>query len=162
MVWFHGGGFYNGSSIEGVAYDGKNLSEYGDVVVVTVNHRLNVLGYMDLSDYGEDYQYSGNCGTADLVASLKWVKENIANFGGDPDNVTIFGQSGGGCKVLNMFATSEAEGLFDQAVVQSGGEGHIDQDIAKKVTAKTLEILGISDNEVEQLKDCLLYTSRCV
>ena len=102
---------------------------------------------------GQDYQYSGNCGTADLVASLKWVKENIANFGGDPDNVTIFGQSGGGCKVLNMFATSEAEGLFDQAVVQSGGEGHIDQDIAKKVTAKTLEILGISDNEVEQLKE---------
>lgn len=153
MVWFHGGGFYNGSSIEGVAYDGKNLSDFGDVVVVTVNHRLNALGYMDLSDYGEDYQYSGNCGTADLVASLKWVKENIANFGGDPDNVTIFGQSGGGCKVLNMFATSEAEGLFNQAVVQSGGEGHIDQDTAKKVTAKTLEILGISDNEVEQLKE---------
>ena len=153
MVWFHGGGYYNGSSIEGVAYDGKNLSDFGDVVVVTVNHRLNVLGYMDLSDYGEDYQYSGNCGTADLVASLKWVKENIANFGGDPDNVTIFGQSGGGGKVLNMFATSEAEGLFNQAVVQSGGESHIDQDTAKKVTAKTLEILGISDNEVEQLKE---------
>ncbi len=80
MVWFHGGGFYNGSSIEGVAYDGKNLSDFGDVVVVTVNHRLNALGYMDLSDYGGYHQYSGNCGTADLVASLKWVKENIANF----------------------------------------------------------------------------------
>ena len=153
MVWFHGGGFTNGSSIEGVAYDGKNLSEYGDVVVVTVNHRLNVLGYMDLSDYGEDYKYSGNCGTADIVASLKWVKENIANFGGDPDNVTIFGQSGGGCKVLNMFATSEAEGLFDQAIVQSGGEGHIDQDTAKKVAAKTLEILGISADQIDQIKD---------
>ena len=153
MVWFHGGGYYNGSSIEGVAYDGKNLSEYGDVVVVTVNHRLNALGYMDLSDYGEDYKYSGNCGTADLIASLKWVKENIANFGGDPDNVTIFGQSGGGGKVLNMFAASEAEGLFNQAVVQSGAESHIDQETAKKVTAKTLEILGISDNQVEQLKE---------
>ena len=153
MVWFHGGGFTNGSSIEGVAYDGKNLSEYGDVVVVTVNHRLNVLGYMDLSDYGEDYKYSGNCGTADIVASLKWVKENIANFGGDPDNVTIFGQSGGGCKVLNMFAASEAEGLFDQAIVQSGGEGHIDQDTAKKVAAKTLEILGISADQIDQIKD---------
>ena len=80
MVWFHGGGYTNGSSIEGIAYDGKNLSEYGDVVVVTVNHRLNVLGYLDVSDYGEDYQYSGNCGVADLVASLKWVKENIANL----------------------------------------------------------------------------------
>ncbi len=153
MVWFHGGGFTIGSSIEGVAYDGKNLSEYGDVVVVTVNHRLNVLGYMDLSDYGEDYKYSGNCGTADIVASLKWVKENIANFGGDPDNVTIFGQSGGGCKVLNMFAASEAEGLFDQAIVQSGGEGHIDQDTAKKVAAKTLEILGISADQIDQIKD---------
>ena len=75
--WIH-----NGSSIEGVAYDGKNLSEYGDVVVVTVNHRLNVLGYLDVSEYGEDYQYSGNCGTADMIASLQWVKENIANFGG--------------------------------------------------------------------------------
>ena len=153
MVWFHGGGYYNGSSIEGVAYDGKNLSEYGDVVVVTVNHRLNALGYMDLSDYGEDYKYSGNCGTADLIASLKWVKENIANFGGDPDNVTIFGQSGGGGKVLNMFAAPEAEGLFNQAVVQSGAESHIDQETAKKVTAKTLEILGISDNQIEQLKE---------
>ena len=81
------------SSNPRVAYDGKNLSEYGDVVVVTVNHRLNVLGYLDVSEYGEDYQYSGNCGTADMIASLKWVKENIANFGGDPDNVTIFGQS---------------------------------------------------------------------
>ena len=87
---------------------------------------------MDLSDYGEDYKYSGNCGTADLIASLKWVKENIANFGGDPDNVTIFGQSGGGGKVLNMFAASEAEGLFNQAVVQSGAESHIDQETAKK------------------------------
>ncbi len=114
----------------------RNLSEYGDVVVVTVNHRLNALGYLDLSDYGEDYQYSGNCGTADLVASLKWVKENIANFGGDPDNVTIFGQSGGGCKVLNMFATSEAEGLFNQAIVQSGSERYIEKDTAKKITEK--------------------------
>ena len=153
MVWFHGGGYTNGSSIEGIAYDGKNLSEYGDVVVVTVNHRLNVLGYLDVSEYGEDYQYSGNCGVADLVASLKWVKENIANFGGDPDNVTIFGQSGGGGKIISMLATPEAEGLFNQAIVQSGSERYIEQDTAKKITAKTLEILGISDNQIEQLKE---------
>ena len=125
MVWFHGGGYTNGSSIEGIAYDGKNLSEYGDVVVVTVNHRLNVLGYLDVSEYGEDYQYSGNCGTADMIASLKWVKENIANFGGDPDNVTIFGQSGGGGKVISMLASPEAEGLFNLAFVQSGSERYI-------------------------------------
>ena len=77
MVWFHGGGYTNWFSIEGVAYDGKNLSEYGDVVVVTVNHRLNALGYLDVSEYGEDYQYSGNCGSVDMIASLKWVKETL-------------------------------------------------------------------------------------
>ena len=123
------------------------------MVIVSVNHRLNVFGYFDLSAYGDKYKYSANVGLMDIVDSLKWIQDNIEAFGGDPENVTLFGQSGGGCKVLNMFATSEAEGLFDQAVVQSGGEGHIDQDIAKKVTAKTLEILGISDNEVEQLKE---------
>ncbi|MFR3947377.1 MAG: carboxylesterase family protein [Ruminococcus sp.] len=153
MVWFHGGGYTNGSSIEGIAYDGKNLSDFGDVVVVTVNHRLNVLGYLDVSEYGEDYQYSGNCGVADLVASLKWVKENIANFGGDPDNVTIFGQSGGGGKIISMLATPEAEGLFNQAIVQSGSERYIEKDTAKKITEKTLEILGITDNQIEQLKE---------
>ncbi|MGD8897687.1 MAG: carboxylesterase family protein, partial [Acidobacteriota bacterium] len=95
MVWLHGGGFTNGSSIEMDAYDGENLSRKGDVVVVSLNHRLNVLGYLDLSAYGEKYKYSGNVGVADLVAALRWVHDNIAEFGGDPDNVTVFGQSGG-------------------------------------------------------------------
>ena len=89
MVWLHGGGFWDGSSIEHVAYDGENLSRFGDVVVVTVNHRLNILGYLDLSPYGEKYWNSGNAGNADLVASLQWVHDNIAQFGGDPENVTI-------------------------------------------------------------------------
>lgn len=153
MVWFHGGGFTNGSAIEGVAYDGKNLSEYGDVVVVTVNHRLNVLGYLDLSKYGEEYKYSGNAGTADLVASLEWVQDNIANFGGDPENVTIFGQSGGGRKVLSMMMTPEAEGLFDRAVVQSTNTSYQSQEAAQLVAAYTLENLGLTEDQVEELKD---------
>ncbi len=153
MVWFHGGGFTNGSAIEGVAYDGKNLSEYGDVVVVTVNHRLNVLGYLDLSEYGEEYKYSGNAGTADLVASLKWVQENIANFGGDPENVTIFGQSGGGRKVLSMMMTPEAEGLFDRAVVQSTNTSYQSQEAAQLVAAYTLENLGLTEAQVAKLKE---------
>lgn len=153
MVWFHGGGFTNGSAIEGVAYDGKNLSEYGDVVVVTVNHRLNVLGYLDLSQYGEEYRYSGNAGTADLVASLKWVQENIANFGGDPENVTIFGQSGGGRKVLSMMMTPEAEGLFDRAVVQSTNTSYQSQEAAQLVAAYTLEILGLTEDQVAELEN---------
>lgn len=120
LVWFHGGGFSTGSGIEHFAYDGENMSRFGDVVVVTLNHRLNVLGYLDLSAYGEEYRYSANVGNADLVAALQWVKRNIASFGGDPDNVTIFGQSGGGGKVASMLQTPSADGLFHRAVIQSG------------------------------------------
>lgn len=120
MVWFHGGGYSNGSSIEQVAYEGDALAAYGDVVVVTVNHRLNILGYFDLSSFGEKYANSGNAGIADLVASLQWVHDNIAAFGGDPDNVTIFGQSGGGDKVQSMMQTPAAAGLFHKAIIMSG------------------------------------------
>ena len=98
MVWLHGGGFSAGSAIEHVAYEGDRLCEFGDVVVVSVNHRLNLLGYLDLSAFGEKYANSGNAGNADLVAALEWIRQNIAAFGGDPDNVTLFGQSGGGEK----------------------------------------------------------------
>jgi len=91
-----------------------------DVVVVTLNHRLNVLGYLDLSAYGEEYKYSGNAGTADIVEALRWIQKNIKAFGGDPDNVTIFGQSGGGGKVAALLQTPSANGLFHKAVIQSG------------------------------------------
>ena len=94
MVWLHGGGFSAGSSIEHVAYEGDHLSEFGDVVVVSVNHRLNILGYLDLSPFSEKYKNSANAGNADMVAALQWIHDNIANFGGDPENVTIFGSSG--------------------------------------------------------------------
>lgn len=120
MVWFHGGGFNYGSG-SWPAYDGHNLAKNHDIVVVTVNHRLNAFGYLNLAEIGgEKYAQSGNAGQLDLVASLEWVRDNIANFGGDSTNVTIFGQSGGGAKVCNLMAMPSAKGLFHKAIVQSG------------------------------------------
>lgn len=120
MVWLHGGGFFAGSSIEQVAYEGENLSKYGDVVVVSINHRLNILGYLDLSPFGAEYENSANAGTADMVAALQWIHDNISAFGGDPENVTLFGQSGGGMKVWTLMQTPAADGLFHKGIVQSG------------------------------------------
>ena len=120
MVWLHGGGYSAGSSIEQLCYDGAAMATRGDVVVVTINHRLNILGYLDLAPFGEKYANSGNCGHADMVAALAWVKENIAAFGGDPDNVTIFGQSGGGMKVTDLCQIPAADDLFRRGIVISG------------------------------------------
>lgn len=154
MVWFHGGGFAAGSSIEQVAYDGENLSRFGDVVVVTVNHRLNILGYLDLSPYGEKYWNSGNVGNADLVASLQWVQDNIAAFGGDPNNVTIFGQSGGGGKVSSLMQTPAANGLFHKGIIMSGiynGTLCPNRDSRPLIQAM-LQELGLTEKDVEQLE----------
>ena len=150
MVYYHGGGFNNGSSIEGAAQEGANLSSFGDVVVVTVNHRLNVLGFLDLSDFGPEYENSINLGVDDLVASLKWVKENIAAFGGDPDCVTIFGQSGGGRKVMSLLRAPEAKGLFHRAIVESTSLYKADKETAACIRKHLMENLGVTD--VEGLK----------
>lgn len=120
LVWLHGGAYTMGSAIEQEAYDGAQLCAFGDAVVVSVNHRLNILGFLDLSDFGEEYALSGTLGLADLVAALEWVRDNIAAFGGDAGNVTIFGQSGGGMKVTGLMQISAADGLFHKAVVMSG------------------------------------------
>ena len=120
MVWLHGGGFFAGSSIEQIAYEGENMCKLGQVVVVSVNHRLNVLGYCDLSPFGEEYANSGNAGTDDLVAALKWLHDNVEKFGGDPENVTIFGQSGGGAKVTTLLQTPAADGLYAKGINMSG------------------------------------------
>ena len=159
MVWMHGGQFTNGSSMESYGYDGKNLSEYGDVVVVSLNHRLNIIGTLDLSAYSPDYAQSRYTGTADLVAALQWVHDNIGNFGGDAGNVTIFGQSGGGSKVARMMHTPAAKGLFHKAVCQSGGgEVMTDQDPAKnirttqRIAAVTLANLNLSGDQIDKLK----------
>ena len=158
LVWFHGGGFAAGSSIEQQAYDGENMSKYGDVVVVTVNHRLNILGYMDLSPFGEKYWNSGNVGNADMVASLQWVHDNISSFGGDPENVTIFGQSGGGMKVTSLMQTEAADGLFHKGVVQSGvvDRGAFNFEVkgdSTEIINKVLADLGFAADDVEKLVD---------
>lgn len=120
MVWFHGGGYAYGSG-NWPAYNGRNLAEKGDVVVVTVNHRLNAFGYLNLAEaFGPEFAASGNVGNLDLVRSLEWVRDNIAAFGGDPGNVTIMGESGGGSKVSHLMAMPLANGLFHKAIVQSG------------------------------------------
>lgn len=113
--------FFNGNAIEQDGYGGENLSRYGDVVVCSVNHRLNVFGFTDLSKVGGNkYRDSGNVGILDLIAALKWVNHNIKNFGGDPTNVTIMGQSGGGSKVSIIATMPAAKGLVHKAVALSG------------------------------------------
>jgi len=134
MVWFHGGGFTAGSYVELPSYDGENISRKGDVVLVSVNHRLNVLGFLDLSAYGDKYKSSPNAGLLDLVAALQWIKQNVAQFGGDPGNVTIFGQSGGGGKVTSLMNAPSAKGLFHKAIVESGSylSGFTEPSISKE------------------------------
>lgn len=116
LVWMHGGGFTNGNAIEQDGYHGENLSKYGDVVFCSLNHRLGPIGYSDLSALGDKYKDSGNVGMLDIIAALEWVQNNIASFGGDPSNVTIMGQSGGGSKVCTVAAMSAAKGLIHKAV----------------------------------------------
>jgi para-nitrobenzyl esterase len=137
MVWFHGGGFTSGSGSY-TMYDGANMARKHDVVTVTVNHRLNSFGFLYLADSGGRFAEASNVGVLDLVAALEWVRDNIANFGGDPNNVTIFGQSGGAGKVSTLLAMPPAKGLFHRAIVQSGANlrGVSPADAAK--TAQTL------------------------
>jgi para-nitrobenzyl esterase len=158
MFWMHGGGFTNGSSMESYAYDGKNLSEFGDVVVVSVNHRLNIIGTLDLSAYGAQYENSRYTGMADLVAALQWVQQNIAQFGGDPGNVTIFGQSGGGSKVTRLMHMPAAKGLFHKGIAESGGSLNyrtVEPATAIKrqqaIAEATLKQLGLG-SDVDKLK----------
>jgi len=153
MVWLHGGGFVAGSSQELKAYDGERLSRRGDVVVVSVNHRLGILGFLNLESYdGMKYENSANAGMLDLVAALEWVRDNIANFGGDPDNVTIFGQSGGGGKVGTLMAMPQAKGLFHRAIIQSGSMLRVaTREDSERLAAATLAELGISRPQIEQL-----------
>ena len=120
FLWIHGGGYASGSAIFLPAQEGRALAEKGDIVVVTVNHRLNILGYLDLTGLGGKYAESVNLGMQDLVKALEWVHNNIASFGGDPGCVTIGGQSGGGGKTSTLMAMPSAKGLFHRAIVQSG------------------------------------------
>jgi para-nitrobenzyl esterase len=153
MVWFHGGGFNYGSG-SWPAYDGHNLASRHDVVVVTVNHRLNAFGYLYLGEVaGEAYATSGNAGQQDLIAVLEWVRDNIAEFGGDAGNVTIFGQSGGGGKVSALLAMPAAKGLFHRAIIESGpGIRGVPKENATGVTKAVLSELGIAPGDIKSLQ----------
>jgi para-nitrobenzyl esterase len=153
MIWLHGGGFVSGSSQEHRSYDGERLSRRGDVVVVSLNHRLGPLGYLNLTAYGEQYASSAHLGMLDIIAALEWVRDNIANFGGDPGNVTIFGQSGGGGKVGNVMAMPTAQGLFHRAIVQSGSFLRaVTPDRSAILTQAMLDELNLSPSQVDQLQ----------
>ncbi len=145
MVWLHGGAFSYGTG-NGERTRGSRLCKRGDFVVVCVNHRLNILGFLDLSSVaGPEYATSGNAGMLDIVAALEWVRDNISAFGGDPDCVTIFGESGGGGKVCTLMAMPAAQGLFHRAIVQSGAVVlHRSRDRAAKLTDAVLRELAIT------------------
>lgn len=155
MVWYHGGGYTNGNGIEQDGYMGENLSRKGDVVFVSINHRLGPIGFTDLSGVGDEkYKHSGNVGALDMVAALEWVKENITNFGGDPDNVTIMGQSGGGAKVCTLAAMPAAQGLVHKVVPLSGSSiKAMDQEMSQKLGAYVLKEAGLKSNEIDKLQD---------
>ncbi|GHU22461.1 para-nitrobenzyl esterase [Spirochaetia bacterium] len=152
MIFIHGGSFNNGSAQEAVAYEGGNLAQFGDVVVITVNHRLNVLGYLNLSSFGDKYKDSANLGQYDLLAALQWVKDNIANFGGDPSNVTIFGQSGGCRKVQSLMHMPEAQGYFSKAIGHSSIYNPISQAQADRIAQLTVQNLGLTAATLDQIK----------
>jgi para-nitrobenzyl esterase len=153
MVWIHGGGFNYGSGGWPI-YDGANLARRGDVVLITVNHRLNAFGYLDLSHIGgPEYAQSGNAGMLDLVLMLEWVRDNAAAFGGDPGNVTIMGESGGGYKVSILCAMPGAKGLFHKAIIQSGPCVEVNTpDQSREAAEAVLAALGIKPDNLEALQ----------
>jgi para-nitrobenzyl esterase len=152
VVWLHGGGFTNGNAIEQDGYHGENLSRLGDIVFCSINHRLGPFGYSHLKAAG-GHPHSGNVGNLDMVAALEWVKNNIANFGGDPNNVTIIGQSGGGAKVTSLMNMPAAKGLFHKAVALSGTSlTGVNKEYAEKLGLKVMEEAGLKPGEIEKLQ----------
>jgi para-nitrobenzyl esterase len=152
LFWCHGGGFTGGSSLGSISYEFANLAEHGDVVVVSSNHRLGSLGYLDLTTYGERFAESANLGMLDIVDALKWVGTNISNFGGDPAKVMILGHSGGGAKVATLLAMPEANGLFNRAVIQSPGPLPLATREESAVrTATFLKLVDVSPSNIDAL-----------
>ena len=154
LVYFHGGGFTFGSAYELPSQEGAQLARHHDAVSVTVNHRLNLLGFLDMSEIGGPaYADSVNVGMTDLVASLRWIRENIANFGGDPDAVMIYGQSGGGSKVTCLMGMPSAAGLFQRASAQSGGGGNIPgMEQSRELARQLMKELGLRPNDLASLQ----------
>jgi len=154
MFWCHGGGFASGSGSWSET-DGGNLARRGDVVVVSINHRLNVLGFSYLAEFGgPDFAQSGDVGMLDIVHALKWVRQNIEHFGGDPNTVTIFGQSGGGRKVGTLLAMPAAKGLFHRAIIESGPTiSLVEQNQGTRVASELLAKLGLNKSQVRELQN---------
>jgi para-nitrobenzyl esterase len=154
MVWLHGGAFVLGAGNEFGFYDGASLARRGDVVVVSVNHRLGILGYLYLAELDPvRCATSGNAGMLDLIAALRWVRDNIERFGGDPGCVTIFGESGGGEKVSTLLAMPDAQGLFHRAVIQSGpGLRGVLSERASEVTREELALLHLDASRLDELQ----------
>src|SRR5262245_58110973 len=147
MFYIHGGGFTFGSAYELASQDGAQMARHHDIVSVTVNHRLNILGFLDLSEFGGPaYADSANVGMTDLVAALQWVRDNIANFGGDPGRVMIYGQSGGGSKVTTLLGMPSAKGLIHRASAQSGGGGNPPgAEQSRELSRRIIAELGVKD-----------------
>jgi para-nitrobenzyl esterase len=153
MVWLHGGGFAGGAG-SAHSFDGNYLARSGDVVVVAVNHRLNVFGYLYLGGVaGEKYADSGNAGMLDIVAALQWTHDNIAHFGGDPGNVTLFGQSGGGAKVSTLLGMPATKGLIHKGIIESGSAlKGVSRENANKTAERLLAKLNLQANQVDELQ----------
>ncbi len=154
LFWIHGGGFVNGNAIEQDGYNGENLARFGDVVFCSINHRLGPLGFCNLAGVGgEKFASSGNVGMLDIVAALEWVRDNIANFGGDAENVTIMGQSGGGAKVCILTAMPSAKGLFHKAVVLSGAARKSgDKTYSEHLGAAVIKEAGLASDDLPKLQ----------
>jgi len=150
MVWFHGGGNIAGAA-EANWHDGYNLAKNQDVVLVSVGHRLGIFGYMYLGAFNEKYKNSANVGHQDMAMALKWINENIEEFGGDPGNVTLFGQSGGGGKVMDLMTMPAAKGYVHKAIIQSGGSGYASVEAGVESARDLLNFMGISEDNVEEL-----------
>lgn len=170
LVWMHGGGYAGGSNEELKSYDGERLSRRGDIIVVGLNHRLNILGFLNLEKYGEQYKNSQNVSQLDLVSGLQWIKKNIANFGGDPDAVTIFGQSGGGGKVTYLMGMPSAKGLFRAVAMESASqprpftqeqsEAYSDRILAQLGVKSTADVSKLHQMPYAQLLEGMLAATR--
>lgn len=157
VVFFHGGGLTNGASSELSYYTGEYFAEKENMVFVSVNHRLNVLGYLDMSQYGEQYSSSAIAGEEDCAEALRWVHNNIDKFGGDPSNVTIIGQSGGGIKVSTLACMSDTADLFDKVFVMSGAVSNSNKDSGLANTQKLVDYLGLKPEEVAEKLTSMTY-----
>lgn len=154
LVWLHGGGYTNGSGHEQDGYNGENIARKGNIVFVSINHRLGPIGYTDFSAVDPKFKDSGNAGMLDIHAALQWVHDNIANFGGDPSNVTIMGQSGGGAKVCNMVQMSDNAGLVHKAVALSGNTNKaVDQNFSSELGKYILKYAGLKPSEMHKLQE---------